>query len=90
MTIARKPYPSDVSDEEWSLVMPYLTLMRLDAAQRQHALRELAPSHGPHDAEGWSRTTNAMPAHWRAFTSSPSLASCSNRPLSSPQVHNTL
>ena len=41
MTIARKPYPSDVSDEEWSLVAPYLALMREDAGQRQHSLREL-------------------------------------------------
>ena len=32
----RKPYPSDVSDEEWSLVVPYLTLMKEDAAQREH------------------------------------------------------
>lgn len=37
----RKPYPSDVSDEEWSLVAPYLTLMAESAPQRQHALREL-------------------------------------------------
>ena len=37
----RKPYPSDVSDEEWSLVPPYLTLMTEAAPQRQHALREL-------------------------------------------------
>ena len=41
MTIARKPYPCDVSDEEWSLVAPYLALMREDAVQRQHSLREL-------------------------------------------------
>jgi transposase len=41
MTITRKPYPSDVSDEEWSLVAPYLALMREDAVQRQHSLREL-------------------------------------------------
>jgi len=41
MSICRKPYPSDVSDEEWSLVTPYLTLMTEDAPQRQHALREL-------------------------------------------------
>ncbi|PYD77350.1 IS5 family transposase [Komagataeibacter sucrofermentans] len=41
MTPARKPYPSDVSDEEWSLVVPYLVLMREDAHQRHHALREL-------------------------------------------------
>jgi hypothetical protein len=37
----RKPYPSDVSDEEWSLVVPYLTLMTEAAPQRDHALREL-------------------------------------------------
>jgi transposase len=37
----REPYPSDVSDEEWSLVVPYLTLMKEDAPQREHALREL-------------------------------------------------
>ncbi|MGL4608860.1 MAG: transposase, partial [Trueperaceae bacterium] len=28
----RKAYPSDVSDEEWQFVVPYLTLMREDAA----------------------------------------------------------
>jgi transposase len=36
-----KPYPSDVSDEEWSLVVPYLTLMTEAAPQRDHSLREL-------------------------------------------------
>lgn len=41
MSIARKPYPSDVSDEEWALVAPYLTLLREDAGQREHALREV-------------------------------------------------
>src|SRR5260370_33264927 len=37
----RKLYLSDVSDEEWSLVAPYLTLMREDASQREHPSREL-------------------------------------------------
>src|ERR1700684_3373839 len=37
----RKLYPSDVSDEEWSLVVPYLTLMTEAAPQRDHSLREL-------------------------------------------------
>ena len=37
----RKPYPSDVTDEEWAFVVPYLTLLPLDAAQRQHDLREV-------------------------------------------------
>ena len=38
---SRKPYPSDVSDEEWQFVLPYLTLMRQDAPQRRHDLREV-------------------------------------------------
>src|SRR5829696_4516685 len=39
--MARKPYPSDVSDEEWEFVTPYLTLMSEDAPQREHGLREV-------------------------------------------------
>src|SRR5579862_3146188 len=39
--MARKPYPSDVTDEEWSFVAPYLTLMSEDAPQREHDLREV-------------------------------------------------
>jgi transposase len=37
----RKAYPSDVTDEEWALVAPYLTLMTEDAPQRTHSLREV-------------------------------------------------
>jgi len=37
----RKAYPSDVSDEEWALVAPYLTLMTEDAPQREYPLREV-------------------------------------------------
>jgi transposase len=37
----RKTYPSDVSDDEWAFVAPYLTLMREDAPQREHSLREV-------------------------------------------------
>src|SRR5215212_11268521 len=37
----RKPYPSDVSDEEWAFVAPYLALVREDAPQRNHDLRVL-------------------------------------------------
>ncbi len=37
----RKAYPSDVSDEEWVFVAPYLTLMREGAPQREHSLREV-------------------------------------------------
>jgi len=39
--MARKVYPSDVSEEEWAFVAPYLTLMDEDAPQRKYPLREL-------------------------------------------------
>ncbi len=39
--MARKPYPTDVTDDEWAFVAPYLTLMREDAPQREHGLREV-------------------------------------------------
>src|SRR5215207_2636886 len=38
---ARKPYLSDVTDEEWAFVAPYLTLMDEGAPQRRHSLREV-------------------------------------------------
>jgi len=41
MSIARKPYPSDVLDEEWALVAPYLTLLPEAVGQREHSLREV-------------------------------------------------
>ena len=37
----RKPYPSDVSDDEWAFIAPYLALMTPDALQRRHDLREV-------------------------------------------------
>jgi len=37
----RKAYPTDVSDEEWVFVAPYLTLMTEDAPQREYPLREV-------------------------------------------------
>jgi len=65
MEITRKRYPSDVTDEEWALVAPYLTLLAEDAGQRDHALREVfnglryilktgAPwRYMPHDLPPW-------------------------------------
>lgn len=41
MLITHKPYSSDVSDEEWAFVAPYLTLMREDAPQRDYELRDV-------------------------------------------------
>ena len=40
-TIPRKPYPSDVTDDAWAFVAPYLTLMTPDAPQRRHDVREV-------------------------------------------------
>ena len=37
----RKPYPSDVNDEEWAFAAPYLTLITEDAPQREYSLREV-------------------------------------------------
>jgi transposase len=41
MNATRKSYPSDVTDVEWEFLLPYLTLMREDAPQRDYPLREL-------------------------------------------------
>jgi transposase len=41
MSISRTAYPSDVTDEEWAFVAPYLTLMSEDALQRRYDLREV-------------------------------------------------
>jgi transposase len=37
----RKSYPSDISDDEWAFVAPYLTLMTEEATQRLYSLREV-------------------------------------------------
>jgi transposase len=39
--LPRTPYPTDVSNEEWAFVAPYLTLMTSEAPQRVHDLREV-------------------------------------------------
>lgn len=56
----RKSYPSEVSDDEWAFVAPYLVLLSEDALQRKHDLREvfnaltgrpqLRGGHGPRPA----------------------------------------
>ena len=59
---SRKPYPSDVTDEEWAFVAPYLTLMRPDAPQRVHDVREV------YDALRWMLRAGApwryLPTHF--------------------------
>ena len=41
MATQQKCYPSDVNDEEWAFCAPYLTLMKEDAPQREHSLRDV-------------------------------------------------
>jgi transposase len=53
-TKPRKPYPTDVTDEEWAFAAPSLTLMDEDAPQRRHDLREVF------DALRWIVRTGAQ------------------------------
>jgi transposase len=39
--MARKSYSTDVSDEEWAFVAPYLALLPEESGQRRHDLREV-------------------------------------------------
>ena len=39
--MSRKPYPSDISEEEWNFVAPYLTLIAEDSPQRRYPAREV-------------------------------------------------
>jgi transposase len=39
--MTRQAYPTDISEEEWAIVAPYVTLMTADAPQRTHSLREV-------------------------------------------------
>ena len=39
--MARKSYSTDVSDDEWAFVAPYLTLLPEESGQRRHDLREV-------------------------------------------------
>ena len=66
METTRKLYPSDISDAEWEFLVPFLTLMREDAPQREHAMRDLFDAtryvvktgcqwrYLPHDFPPWS------------------------------------
>jgi transposase len=61
--MARKPYPSDVTDEEWDFVAPYLTLMAEDAPRRGHDLREVfnAMRYVVRGGQAWRMMPNDLP-----------------------------
>ncbi|SFH91873.1 transposase [Planctomicrobium piriforme] len=55
----RTAYPSDVTDDEWAFLAPYLALVREDAPQRVHSLRAVF------NAMRWLVRTGAQ---WRFMT----------------------
>jgi transposase len=63
----RKPYPSDVSDDEWALVASYLTLLSEGAGQREHSLREVFNGlrYGVKTGAPWRWMPNDLPP-WAA------------------------
>ncbi|SDY95711.1 transposase, partial [Hymenobacter psychrophilus] len=72
----RSSYPSDVTDDEWTFVAPYLALVCEDAPQRQHALRAVFNAlrylvktgcgwrYLPHDLPPWPAVYQQW-ARWR-------------------------
>ena len=42
LTVKQIQLETDVSDDEWAFVAPYLSLMTADAPQRRHNLREVS------------------------------------------------
>jgi transposase len=67
MNEKRKGYPSDVSDEEWSFCVNYLTLMKEEAPQREHSLRSVfnALRYLIRAGGAWRMLPNDLPP-WRA------------------------
>lgn len=65
----RKPYPSDVSDEEWAFVAPYLTLMCEDAPQREYPLREVFNGlrYVVRTGCAWRYIPNDLPPWWVVY-----------------------
>jgi transposase len=65
----RKAYPSDVSDDEWAFVAPYLTLMTEDAPQRTHDLREVfnALRYIMHTGMQWRMMANDLPPWYTVY-----------------------
>jgi len=65
----RKAYPSDVCDDEWAFVAPYLTLMKEDAPQREHSLREVFNGlrYMVHTGMQWRFLPNDLPPWYTVY-----------------------
>lgn len=61
--MTRKALPSNIFDEEWVFVAPYLTQMDEDALQRECPLREAynGPQHLPIGGRAWFRLDGTLP-----------------------------
>ena len=59
-------YPSDVSDEEWAFCVPYLTLMKENAPQRDYTLRAMfnAVRYMVRAGCPWRMIPNDLPPWW--------------------------
>ncbi len=73
--VDRKSYPQDVSDEEWSFVLPYLLLSREDSRSRKHSLRELfnGVRYIVRTGNQWRYMPNDLPAVARSVPADASL-----------------
>jgi transposase len=58
-----------VSDDEWAFVAPYLTLMREDAPQREHPLREVFNGlrYIVHTGMQWRMMPNDLPPWYTVY-----------------------
>lgn len=67
--MSRRGYTSDVSNEEWAFVAPYLTLMREDAPQREHSLREVfnGPRYVVKNGVSWRAVPGDLPPGWAIY-----------------------
>ena len=67
--MTRKAYPSDVCDDEWAFVAPYLTLMKEDAPQREHSLREVFNGlrYMVHTGMQWRFLPNDLPPWYTVY-----------------------
>src|SRR5688572_21142110 len=65
----RQPYPSDVCDEEWAFVVPFLSLIRLDATQREYDLREVynGVRYVLRTGCGWRYVPHDLPPWWAVY-----------------------
>lgn len=69
MKPSRNPYPTDVSDDEWAFVAPYLILLPEDAGQRTYSLREVFNGLRWITRAGapWRMMPNDLPPWWVVY-----------------------